>query len=324
MALMPQPLDQLIEYLDGHYETVQSEIATRAQEGSLTLENARVGKLLSQTGTAQIFQTLRESGIKTLDVQEFDTSDSVAQMGATLSAGVTALRINNLQLGKSEYRSELDRTGISNSDFEVAIASGAEPSHQILSTALSSDTDCKLENDVDKLAREISETIKLKPDWNEREYGAVIYETADGTIKHSALSSGETVAEAQARANAAGDSSFAPRTGMTIPRDAVKIHAVVHNHPDVGYDDAGDASNMNPSDSDWGTFDILTTGVDGGGGATRWGQIADPSKLALYVVGPNGDINEFHEADRLDHNGDAVNFKAPDNTHDVDHDACAL
>jgi hypothetical protein len=77
--------------------------------------------------------------------------------------------------------------------------------------------ECSIDLKADIAARQVEQLIKSQPDWNSREYGAVIYMTGNGDIKIGPLSRGDSVAEAQARAIANGETSYAPRTSIALP-----------------------------------------------------------------------------------------------------------
>jgi len=72
--------------------------------------------------------------------------------------------------------------------------------------------ECLADETTDALAKQIEALIKAQPDWNAREYGAVIYMVGN-EIKMGPLISGMTVAEARA----AGLS--APETRLPPPAD---------------------------------------------------------------------------------------------------------
>lgn len=160
--------------------------------------------------------------------------------------------------------------------------------------------ECAADLEVDMKARQIEALIKATPDWNEREYGAVIY-MVNGEVRMTALARGMTVAEAVA----AG--LDAPRTVIPVPADLGDgvILAVIHSHPDVGYTAAEDLDNHYPSSylnsngtpgGDYGLFNSLV------GSDSRFGNSA---AFAQYILGPDGVLREFNARDgTLNRNND--------------------
>jgi len=147
---------------------------------------------------------------------------------------------------------------------------------------------CAIDNKVDYAAQQVANLIKAKSDWIEREYAAIIYMTTDGQIRMTSLVAGQTVAEAQA----AG--LIAPETHLTVPSDlgGGVILAVVHSHPDVGYDILGDLENLYPSDrvgsGDYYAFEQL---------AGHDPRFANNAAFAQYILGPDGQLREFNAKD---------------------------
>ena len=145
-----------------------------------------------------------------------------------------------------------------------------------------------MESNTDTLAELVSTAIGNMSDSNEREYGALIYQAADGSFNSTPLVRGTTVAEA---------GSNPPSIDFTVHANDIRdnggtIVGIVHNHPDVGYNNAQDSDNRNPSDGDWQVFNQL---IDN--------NYANED-LAHYILGPDGVLREFHASDESDHNGD--------------------
>ncbi len=72
---------------------------------------------------------------------------------------------------------------------------------------------CQTENMVDDAAREIQDLIRQQPDWQSREYGAIIYRNTNGEIVTTELFRGMTVIEALL----AG--LLAPQAELGLPSD---------------------------------------------------------------------------------------------------------
>jgi hypothetical protein len=146
--------------------------------------------------------------------------------------------------------------------------------------------ECEMDDIVDFSAQQIMNAIKDKTDWNEREYGAVVY-MVNGEIKVSALTRGETVAEAIAAGR-----QF-PETRINFPADLGDgvILAVVHSHPDVGYDVAGDIENKYPSLNDYDAFDTLV----GAQALANDPRFANNVAFSQYILGPDGVLREFNK-----------------------------
>ncbi len=125
-------LEQAARQMDSDYPAVQDEIAARSTAGNLTLEDAQLGKLLAQSGTPQIFNSLQQAGISSLNIPDNDVSTASARMRATLSSGIQALKDNDLPFPESEYVPERDMTGLSNSAVETAVAIGGAKGEAIL------------------------------------------------------------------------------------------------------------------------------------------------------------------------------------------------
>lgn len=145
---------------------------------------------------------------------------------------------------------------------------------------------CEIENQTDYAAQQIANAIKGQIDWDAREYGAIIY-LQNGVVMMGPLVAGMTVAEAAA----AGLS--APETRISLPADFVTgrdlILAVVHSHPDIGYDATEDSLNRYPSDypggGDYFFFDNVV-------GSDPW--FSASGIFAQYILGPDGLLREFN------------------------------
>lgn len=147
---------------------------------------------------------------------------------------------------------------------------------------------CVLDAAKDGAARTIEDSIRQQPDWNEREYGALILRDAAGYIHVGDLVRGETVAEAEARAIAAGDPDFAPRIDFPSPPAGYTVVGVVHSHPDAGYTPAEDAGNRTPSADDYANFGALV-GIDS--------RFSSQANFTQYIFGPDGVLREFDWTD---------------------------
>lgn len=150
------------------------------------------------------------------------------------------------------------------------------------------------DSQVDFQAQQIANAIKAMPDWNEREYAAVVYKI-NGIVKIGPLARGETVAEAQQRGAAVGESNSAPETRIILPNDLGdgQILAVVHNHPAEGYNDPEDLVNRYPSNNigangDYQTFNALV-GIDS--------RFINSAGFAQYILGPDGALREFNASE---------------------------
>ena len=151
---------------------------------------------------------------------------------------------------------------------------------------------CELDGSKDSVAKTIEDAIKAMPDWNEREYGALILRDANGYIHIGEIARGETVAEAQARAIAAGESSYAPETRFGGVPAGFTVVGAVHSHPDVGYNNSEDLQNRYPSN------------YSGGGDYYNFGQLvgndprfSSPADFTQYILGPDGVLREFDFTD---------------------------
>lgn len=147
---------------------------------------------------------------------------------------------------------------------------------------------CGLDDIVDFQAQQIMNLIKAQPDWNLREYGALVY-LVDGEIRITPLTRGETVAEAVAAGRQFPETIINPPSDLG---DGV-ILAVVHSHPDVGYDPAGDLENWYPSGNDYDLFDRLV----GNQYFATDSRFANNIAFAQYILGPDGILREFNKQD---------------------------
>lgn len=149
-------------------------------------------------------------------------------------------------------------------------------------------TPCELDEAKDEAAKGVEDSIRQQSDWAEREYGALILRDSSGYVYVQTLVAGETVAEAEARAIAAGDSSYAPRIEFgTVPAGFTVI-GVVHSHPDVGYDAAQDLDNRYPSQDDYMGFSNLV-GIHP--------SFSSQADFTQYIFGPDGVLREFDWTD---------------------------
>jgi len=147
--------------------------------------------------------------------------------------------------------------------------------------------ECLADETTDALAKQIEALIKAQPDWNAREYGAVIYMVGN-EIKMGPLISGMTVAEARAAGLPAPETRLPPPADLG---DGV-ILAVVHSHPDLGYDDDKDLENRYPSDrpdsGDYYAFERRTANDS---------RFVANAAFSQYILGPDGVLREFNLID---------------------------
>ncbi|HEX8466796.1 MAG TPA: DUF4329 domain-containing protein [Allosphingosinicella sp.] len=141
---------------------------------------------------------------------------------------------------------------------------------------------CELDEAKDSAAKSIADEIKAKADWTSREYGALILRDSSGYIWFGELHAGETVAEAAVRAGPTGD--YAPQISFGSVPSGYTVVGVVHSHPDIGYDAAGDAQNIYPSANDYSNFDALV-GIDS--------RFSTQAQFTHYIVGPDGVLREY-------------------------------
>jgi proteasome lid subunit RPN8/RPN11 len=145
-------------------------------------------------------------------------------------------------------------------------------------------SECELDAAKDTAAQTIAAEIKAKADWTSREYGALVLRDASGYIWFGELNAGETVAEALARATAAGSPDYAPQISFGSVPAGYTVVGVVHSHPDIGYNAAEDAQNKYPSADDYSNFAALV-GTD-----SRFSTVA---QFTHYIVGPDGVLREY-------------------------------
>ncbi|KFN50369.1 DUF4329 domain-containing protein [Arenimonas composti] len=121
----------------------------------------------------------------------------------------------------------------------------------------------------DALAVSASTDIKSRPDYRNREYGALIYRDAGGALRMTALVPG----------TATSVTFSLSQLGVT----ASSIVGIVHNHPYNVYNTSPQELqiNLNPSVGDWNTA------------AEMVAHGANPNVLQLYVVGTDGALREF-------------------------------
>ncbi len=156
------------------------------------------------------------------------------------------------------------------------------------------DSPCEQDAKEDEIARGVEGLIKQQPDWNAREYGALIVRYQDGSYGVTALARGETVAEAKARAIAAGQTGFSPQLAYKYTSEGgAVIVAAIHNHPDVDYNRSEDMKNRYPSydngSGDYGNFDKLI------GRDVR--LVSSVDQFTHYILGPDGVLREFNLKD---------------------------
>jgi len=152
------------------------------------------------------------------------------------------------------------------------------------------------EDNTDSMAEFIADAIMSQPDWNSREYGAIIYLDQNGDIQAGPLQMGTTMAETNP-----------PQLELSITSDMQngKILGYVHNHPDIGYNSSEDRDNRNPSQQDWAVYDTLV------------GDYGASSALGMYILGPDGILREFHASfDRSTHTAEN-NPRDPDSNNEV-------
>ena len=119
-----EPLIRTAEHLQEDYPKAQSAISEAAASGKLTLEDAHIGKLLAQSGSAQIFSDLDAAGVRELAIPQHDVTNPISAMRARLEAGQTALVENDLPTPESDYLPAQDMTGVSNAEYTAAAALG--------------------------------------------------------------------------------------------------------------------------------------------------------------------------------------------------------
>jgi len=150
--------------------------------------------------------------------------------------------------------------------------------------------ECETDRNIDSLAQQVADMIRSQSDSNAREYGAVIYYDTSGNLKMGTLTPGQTVAEAISAGLGA------PETRLSVPSDLGLggIVAVVHSHPDIGYNNSEDIQNRYPSNNpgsngDYQTFNALV-------GSSGFGNSAI---FAQYILGPDGVLREFNASEGI-------------------------
>ena len=133
------------------------------------------------------------------------------------------------------------------------------------------------------------------------EYGSVIYRPRGGQITASKLETSKQSGRARFRAPAAAEA-----------KNGGEILGFFHNHPyEYAHTRNHNENNNNPSQSDWNQFDRFVTQ-----------EKADRKTLAMYLVGTDGILREFHDEDRGDHNADKTFPKKPDSDNNVRNGQC--
>lgn len=129
-------LPHIVSQLDEDHHEIHSHIAASAEDATLTLEDAHLGKMMSQTGTAEMFRVLDEAGIESLTLPEHDAGSAMERTRAALEAGARAMVENDLPFPDSEYVPEQDPTGLDNEQYEAAAAAGPEEGTLMIHEAL--------------------------------------------------------------------------------------------------------------------------------------------------------------------------------------------
>lgn len=158
------------------------------------------------------------------------------------------------------------------------------------------------EHNVDSIAEIAAGHIMSQPDWNEREYGYIIYRDADGDFRTGPMEIGQTVDEN-------GGQYASAVLSITPDMRNGEILGFIHNHPTDGYNNEEDLDNRNPSASDWDAFHELKN---------NFGAVDD---LSMYILGPDGVLREFHASDESRHTAEN-NPSAPDWRNDVRNGLC--
>ena len=141
-------------------------------------------------------------------------------------------------------------------------------------------SDYTQEEVVDGFAYAIQQDILAQSDHNEREYATVIYwDPASSEIRALPLTRGQTVSEATLLNPNGGP----PETRISLAdTNGGHILAIIHSHPDIGYDSAEDERNREPSPGDDQlAYDLIRTGR------------AAADEFAHYIVGPDGKLREY-------------------------------
>ena len=140
------------------------------------------------------------------------------------------------------------------------------------------DPEVEKEQLTDMAACALAKDIMAQPDWKEREYGAVIYINKDGELKSAGLARGETRAEAQQDGRNQAEIRIPPPADL----EGGRIVAIIHNHPDIGFNEQEDMGNLRPSDRDWaGALNLVGN------------HIAETYDFAHYILGPDGGLREY-------------------------------
>jgi len=129
-------LPDIVAQLDADMHEVHAHIAASAENASLSLDDAQLGKMLSQTGAANMFLSLNDAGIESLDIAAHDTGSAIERTRSALEAGARAMVENDIVFPDSEYVPKLDYTGIDNELFENAVQAGPEQGATMMHEAL--------------------------------------------------------------------------------------------------------------------------------------------------------------------------------------------
>ena len=105
----------------------RAEIAAKSADGTITLDEATTGKMLSQTGTGQMIADLDAAGVKSITVPTPISGSSTDHVRSMIEGVARAHKEAGLPQPESEYRPDLDATGVTNED--VAAATGVEAKH---------------------------------------------------------------------------------------------------------------------------------------------------------------------------------------------------
>lgn len=146
------------------------------------------------------------------------------------------------------------------------------------------DTACQVDEAMDGIAKLIEAMIKAMPDWNAREYGALILRDANGNIHVGQLMRGETMSESLLAGR------DAPRLAYqsSIPSGWTVV-GTVHSRPDEGYDNLQDIENRYPSSyAGGGNYGKLQNFV------SVSQNFASPATFDQYILGPDGILREFN------------------------------
>ena len=147
---------------------------------------------------------------------------------------------------------------------------------------------CLIESNTDTIAELIQDEILDRPDWQSREYGAVIYTDSSGAWHSTPVFIGD-------------NNQVTYDLSEIYSVDGV-IRGYVHNHPDEGYSNSEDLRNRAPSMNDWAAFrDFLSDGA--------------PPDLRMYIIDPWGHMRQFNSSDMSAF--DKVSVPAPGPQHEV-------